>query len=137
MSDRITITDLRRAVEAHKAALEAAGITFDGRLILSEGSKINGIAYRLNLTDVMDRCQQRGYISEGVNEIGEQLTRIDWDWDHADCPDCHGTKVALCTGHYRPPVGDDFLGMTVRDAYDNLTTRNAVLWDVARHLERK
>jgi hypothetical protein len=36
------------------------------------------------------------------------------------------------TGHYSPPVGDDFLGMTKRDAYNNLTARTRVLWDVKR-----
>lgn len=39
MSDRITVTDVRRAFEGHKVALEQCGITYDGRLILSEGSK--------------------------------------------------------------------------------------------------
>lgn len=36
------------------------------------------------------------------------------------------------SAHHRPPVGDSYLGMTARDAYDNLTTRTAVLYDVAQ-----
>lgn len=38
------------------------------------------------------------------------------------------------SGHYNPPVGGDYLGMTAREAYENLTTRTSVLWDVATAL---
>ena len=87
--ERITKADLQNALHGHIQALEACGITYDGVLVLTHGSKTYGIAYRLNRIP-----------------MGE-------------------------TGHWRPPVGPDFLGMTAREAYDNLTTRNAVLFDVA------
>lgn len=35
------------------------------------------------------------------------------------------------SGHSRPPAGDDFLGMTKREAYGRLRERAAVLEDVA------
>lgn len=35
------------------------------------------------------------------------------------------------TGHGRPPVGDDYLGMTKREAYDTLTERCRTMEDVA------
>lgn len=34
------------------------------------------------------------------------------------------------TGHYRPKVGDDFLGWTKREAYDRLTERTRTIVDV-------
>jgi hypothetical protein len=92
-SERITMTDLRRALEQHVNALAAAGITYEGRLGINEGSKTYGRAFRLYRTGI-DR--------------GEPTS-----------------------AHYRPPVGDDYLGMTKRDAYDELTGRTRVLWDVA------
>lgn len=36
-----------------------------------------------------------------------------------------------CTGHSRPPVGDDYLGMTKREAFDTLADRCRVMEDVA------
>lgn len=48
MSDRITQADLRYALAHHVDALERYGITYDGRLVLDEGSKTYGRAYRLN-----------------------------------------------------------------------------------------
>ena len=34
--------------------------------------------------------------------------------------------------HYRPPAGDDYLGMTKREAFERLADRAAVLEDAAR-----
>ena len=87
--ERITRSDLDHALEAHVRALDACGITYDGRLVIDHGSKTYGRAYRLY------------HIASGE------------------------------TGHRNPPVGGDYLGMTAREAYDNLTTRNSVLFDVA------
>lgn len=37
--------------------------------------------------------------------------------------------------HDHPPVGDDYLGNTARDAYRTLTERNRVIYDVHRALK--
>lgn len=138
-ADRITSADLTQALQAHVSALAAAHITYDGHLILNTGSKTYGRAYRLNITDRLDRCQERRY---RMTETGELVRwphdlpgdfEIAYDWNHADCPRCNGSRQEVSSAHYRPPVGDDFLGMTAREAYDNLTARTQVLWDVARH----
>jgi hypothetical protein len=39
-----------------------------------------------------------------------------------------GTHRAT-TGHGRPPVGDDYLGMTAREAYETLTARTRDIYD--------
>ena len=39
------------------------------------------------------------------------------------------------TGHYNPPIGGDFLGMTARDAYDRLTERTRTIQDVFWRLD--
>ncbi len=88
--ERITRKDLDQALAAHVTALESVGIKYDGRLVLSIGSKYYGNAYRLNR------------IPEGE------------------------------TGHWNPPVGGDFLGMTAREAYDRLTERTRTIYDTAR-----
>ena len=41
------------------------------------------------------------------------------------------------TGHHRPPVGGDYLGMTAREAYDELTGRTSLIYDVVTALARK
>lgn len=41
------------------------------------------------------------------------------------------------SGHHRPPVGDDFLGMTKRDAYEALTARTRHISDVFYVLQQK
>lgn len=129
MSERITQQDLKRAVEGHRDALHAAGITFEGRLILDIGSKTYGRAYRLNLTDVPDRCQAVRWLPDAAEGFSGGA---DHAWDHADCDHCHGTRVALCSGHYAPPVGSDFLGMTAREAYETLTGRTRTIYDMVR-----
>lgn len=127
--DRITSKDLARALEGHVTALEKCGIKYDGRLILSEGSKTYGNAYRLNLTDFPNHCQNRQW-----DEQSASYAKI--VWDHTDCERCHGTKIEKCSGHSRPPVGDDYLGMTAREAYDALTARTRSIYDVATALDR-
>lgn len=107
--DRITKADLAAALEHHKLALEAVGIKYEGELRMDHGSKTYGNAYRIYRTNVP--------IPAG--EAGEGR------W----------ADVRISSAHYNPPVGSDFLGMTAREAYDNLTTRTSVLWDVARHLK--
>ena len=47
------------------------------------------------------------------------------------CERCHGTGIETCTGHRRPPIGPDFLGMTAREAWENLTARTGVMYDMA------
>ena len=113
--DRITRKDLDQALERHVAALAHVGIVYDGRLVLSIGSKTYGNAYRLNLTGVMDRCQGRP----------RTVT-------HDGCHECGGTRESRSSAHYRPPVGDDYLGMTAREAYDTLTARTRTIYDTAR-----
>lgn len=39
------------------------------------------------------------------------------------------------TGHGRPPVGDDFLGITKREAYETLAERCRTMEDVAYALD--
>ena len=111
---QITIEDVRRAFKAHVECLEACGIVYDGRLVLSEGSKYYGNAYQINLTDKMDRCQARPW-NDPTN--------------HGGCAACGGSGMARCSGHYRPPVGDDFLGMTKREAFETLTARTRAIYD--------
>lgn len=98
MSERITAKDVHRAVEAHAACLARCGIAYAGRLVLSEGSKLYGRAWRLNLTDT---------------------------------PRPDGS---CSSGHSRPPIGDDYLGMTAREAYDALTERTRTIYDTAHAL---
>jgi hypothetical protein len=51
VSRAITITDLRAAFAAHLETLERYNLApSDGRLVLTEGSKTYGIAYRINWT---------------------------------------------------------------------------------------
>lgn len=38
------------------------------------------------------------------------------------------------TGHWDPPIGSDFLGMTAREAYETLTNRTRVMHDMAQAL---
>ena len=142
-SQRVTVTDLRRAFEAHRDALAKCGIVYDGRLILSEGSKLYGNAYRINLTDCDHHCQQtKSVTAAGVSvfgwhedEHGNPATRVRM-WDHADCPACHGSGREICSGHFNPPIGDDYLGMTAREAYDELTSRTRTIYDTAAALDK-
>lgn len=130
--DRITQADLTRALEAHVTALEKCGITYSGRMGLSHGSKPNGIAYRLYVTDFDYHCQEtKWHLTPAGNYNG-----IDYSWDHANCKRCHGTKREICSGHNNPPVGDDYLGMTAREAYDALTSRTRAIYDVASAIDQ-
>jgi len=95
MAERITVKDVRRAFEAHAKALEKCGIPYTGKLVLQEGSAVNGRAWRLF---------QREDDSGGLR---------------------------------RPPIGDDFLGMTARDAYGRLVERTGTIYDTRAALEKK
>lgn len=44
------------------------------------------------------------------------------------------TGVDGGTGHHNPPVGDDFLGMTKREAFETLAERCRTMEDVAYRL---
>ena len=41
------------------------------------------------------------------------------------------------TGHYRPKVGGDFLGMTAREAHRELVSRTSIIGDVFYVLEQR
>lgn len=41
-----------------------------------------------------------------------------------------------CTGHARPPVGPEYLGMTAREAFETLATMASTAEDIARHQGR-
>lgn len=49
---------------------------------------------------------------------------------------CVGTDRSVdgWSGHRRPPVGDDFLGMTTREAYVELTARTRIIGDTIHAL---
>lgn len=113
MSDRITTADLDRALTAHRDCLDACGITYEGRLGLDHGSATYGRAFRLYRTAYPYPCQERRD-------------------DHTDCPRCAGTGTETCSGHARPPIGDDYLGMTKREAYDELVHRTGLIYDTHR-----
>jgi hypothetical protein len=80
-SERISQSDLARAVNAHRRALESIGVRVHA-IGFDKGSKINGVSFKL-------------YV----------------------------------------PVGREFIGWTVREAYDNVTTRTEHVYDIARALE--
>ncbi len=117
-SDRITQADLDRALASHVETLDRVGITYDGRLGIDVGSKTYGRAYRLYLTGKLDVCQARPWS----------------DKEHDGCTACNGTRLARCSGHYRPPVGSDYLGMTKREAYETLTTRTRTIAETAHEI---
>lgn len=114
MSDTITNADLANMLERYKRALDSVGIQLrEGeRLVLSTGSKTYGIAFRLNVTGARGAC-----ILTDEN-IGTE----------DDCT-THGHEGS--TGHGRPPVGDDFLGMTKREAFQTLATTCRAMEDIA------
>jgi len=134
----VTIEDVRRAFTAHVDALKRCGIGYDGRLVLTEGSKYCGNAYRINLTGFPNPCQNRKYNESTMyraDGTSEKSTDWDRDWDHAGCQRCNGTKIETCSGHAKPPVGDDYLGMTKREAYETLVARTGAVYDTATALE--
>jgi hypothetical protein len=145
MTERITSKDLARALEAHVDCLARVGITYDGRLGLEEGSKTYGRAYRLYLTGKHDRCQERRYRETSTGDLyrwpedaptGRDGCELVRDWDHVGCDRCDGTKLEVSSGHYRPPVGDDYLGGSAREAYNELTSRTRTIYDAAHALEQ-
>lgn len=108
MTYRATIDDVRLAFKRFDCACHKWGLIPGGcHLVLSEGSKTYGNAYRVNLTG--DR------VEEAV-------------------PDPNGkpTHYPNGSGHWNPPIGADFLGMTKAEAYNELHSRARVLEDLAR-----
>ena len=45
--------------------------------------------------------------------------------------------ISASSGHYRPPVGEDFLGVTLREAYNELASRSRTLEDARYALSRQ
>lgn len=137
--ERITKADLERALESHAEALKRAGISYHGRLILEHGSKTYGRAYRIATTGVPWPCQERwhrdattGEVYSWIHDIPGYPDNVDRDfvWDHSGCRRCNGTRIEKNSGHHRPPVGDDYLGMTKRDAFEALVTRTRHIYDI-------
>ena len=94
-----TIKELNWAFESYVAQMEGLGAVPAGaRLVLSEGSKTYGRAFRVNLT---------GDGSEGSR---------------------------YNSGHYRPLVGPEYLGMTKSEAEQTLWTARNTAADLHRHL---
>lgn len=97
-----TVADVRDAFHRYESALRAYGLIPAGyRLVLSEGSKTYGNAFRVNLT-------------------GERA---------ADGTYPNGS------GHSRPPIGSDYLGMTRSEAAQTLSTMAQCVWDMAHVLK--
>lgn len=95
--ERPTAKDVERVLEAYREVLDRAPwqmIRPGARLVLEQGSKTYGRAWRL-------------YETGHVDHTGE-----------------------VTTGYYRPTIGDDFLGMTAREARAALSTRLRVVADV-------
>ena len=92
--------------------------------------------------------------------MAERITRADLDRaleGHRECLAKHGIKyhgaihlehgskvngrayrIAVVDpdhgGHNRPPIGDDYLGMTAREAYDRLCERTRAIYDTMNAL---
>jgi hypothetical protein len=84
MTDRITLADLAGAVQSYVGALGALGVTYDGTIHLQEGSKTNGIAWRLMISDSGLRWPPVGsdYLGMTKAEAYQTLTttnRALWD----------------------------------------------------------
>ena len=94
----VTIADVRNMFARYQRANDAAELIPEGfHLVLTEGSKYYGNAYRVNLT---------GDIVKDAN-------------GHNTWPNG--------SGHDRPPVGDDYLGMTKRDAFNTLADASTII----------
>ena len=97
-----TISEVRGMLERYVKACEALDLIPDGyRVIMDEGSKTYGRAYRVALQGAPVKR------ADGTN-----------DWPNG-------------SGHGRPPAGGDFLGMTKSEAYHSLHLMAAALEDVA------
>lgn len=99
MSKRITIKDVRPALERYAEACKEAGLIPEGmHVILQEGSQTYGRAWRVYLTGIM-------------------------------VPDENGQPTfPKGSGYSRPPVGDDYLGWTAAEALAALRDRTTGIW---------
>jgi len=93
-----TAADLAAALGRYARACKALGLIPPGkRIVMAEGSRINGRAYRVALSGIP------------VTDAASKTT-----WPNG-------------SGHDRPPVGDDFLGMTKTEARAALLDRAEAL----------
>jgi hypothetical protein len=113
MTERIIPSDVRQAFAHHVDTLQRYGVSYDGELFLAEGSKTNGIAWRIYRSHFLVPCHCE---------------------DRDRCDRCAGTGQVHTWGHADPPVGSDFLGMTAREAFDELCSRTRTMHDMARAL---
>jgi hypothetical protein len=96
---RITIKDVRPALERYAVACKEAGLVPEGmHIILEEGSRTYGRAWRVYLTGDM------------VLGAGGERT-----WPKG-------------SGYSRPPVGDSYLGWTAKEAHVALQERTSGIW---------
>ena len=104
-TNRITRKDLDGAVKRYADACSHFDMVPEGFHIgLDIGSKTYGRAYRLYVSGDMVRVKGDSGVYRNTYPNG--------------------------SGHHRPPVGCDFVGMTAREAYDTITDRCSVLWAV-------
>jgi len=120
MTDRITNSDIDQVLANHVQALESVGITYDGRLGIDHGSKTYGRAFRLFHTGYLIPCYKCESTTDGNGECGDDR--------------CHDGLLPT-TGHGRPPIGSDYLGMTKREAFTTMIERTNLIYDVVRALE--
>ncbi len=96
-AERIITKDVNAAFRRYVTACEALNhVASDQEVVLTTGSKVNGIAFRVALVSL---------------------------------------SPGRTSGHYAPPAGDDFLGMTKSEAFYRLADRASVLEDVQRALK--
>lgn len=96
---RITIKDVRPALERYAEACKDAGLIPEGmRIGMDEGSQTYGRAWRVYLTGIMVK-----------DENG-----------HPTFP--------KGSGFFNPPVGDDYLGWTAAEALAALQDRTTGIW---------
>ena len=99
MSKRFTIKDVHPALTNYAEACKEAGLIPEGmQVVLSAGSQTYGRAWRVNLTGIMVK-------------------------------DAEGRPTfPKGSGHYNPPVGDDYLGWTAAEALASLQDRTSGIW---------
>lgn len=99
MSKRITIKDVRPALENYAEACKEAGLIPEGmKIVLEEGSQTYGRAWRVFRTGIMVKDE-----------------------------DGHPT-FPKGSGHFNPPVGSAYLGWTAAEALAALQDRTTGIW---------